>query len=126
MPRIVALFLLVTSLVVGGLPALAVDLPKLSNVLMEDVTPVNCPGDLLIRAGFEEKDGRYGLMYFGPVTVVEGALVEAYPHVWIRFDGEKGPSAVWLAPSKGTLVSLSIEQLKNLYPNMCDLVGVKA
>ena len=106
-----------------ALPVFAVDyFPKLSDALNEDVYPVNCPGDILIRAGFEEKDGRYGLMYFGPVEVVDGKLIEAYPHVWIRYEGET-PSAVHLVPSKGTLVPLSIEKLKDLYPTLCDLSG---
>ena len=99
--------------------------PKLSDALAEDVYPVNCPGDILIRAGFEEKDGRYGLMYFGLVTVVDGRLVEAYPHVWIRYEGET-PSVVHLVPSKGALVPLSIEKLKDLYPTLCDLAGAQA
>ena len=111
------LLLLPVSLATTGL-----NFPKLSDALAEDVYPVNCPGDLLIRAGFEEKDGRYGLMYFGPVTVVDGKLIEAYPHVWIRYVGE-APSTVHLVPSKDALVSLNIEKLKDLYPTLCDLAG---
>lgn len=98
-------------------------LPSLSEA--EAIQPIECPGNEIVRAGFELKDGRYGLVYLGPVVLEGDKPYPGYPHVWIRFEGST-PVSVLLALAKGKIDVISIEKLQELYPTICDLAGMKA
>jgi hypothetical protein len=98
-------------------------LPALADA--EAAQPIVCPGDILIKAGFEQKGERYGLMYFGPYEVVDGKPVATYPHVWIRFEGDEAVAVLlFVAKDKSTVISM--DELKTRYPSICDLAPVKA
>ena len=88
------------------------------------IQPIACSAGLLFRAGFDEKDDRYQLMFFGPV--IPGAvLTPGYPHVWIRYAGQDMVAILLvLAPNK--MASITKEELVARYPTVCDLLGTVA
>lgn len=94
-------------------------LPSLSEA--DGTVLVQCPGDVLMKAGFDEKDEHYGLMYFGPFTLVDDKPVVAYPHVWIRFEGEKVVN-ILLVLTKDKMDTIDMPDLIKMFPTMCDLI----
>ena len=95
-------------------------LPSLKDA--EAVQMIPCPQGPLFRAGFDEKDGRYALMFFGPVND-QDLPVPGYPHVWIRFVGDQ-PTAVLLVITEKKMAIIGMDELKARFPSVCDLLGV--
>lgn len=93
-------------------------LPALSEAA--GIQSLPCSDRPFVRAGFEEADGRYGLVYVGPVTLVKGMPVPSYPHVWIRFEGAE-PVSVLLVSSEKTREVIDLSTLERRYPAICDL-----
>ena len=97
-------------------------LPALAEA--EALQPIACPAGLLVRAGFDEKDDRYQLMFFGPV-IPGDVPTPGYPHVWIRYAGQDMVAILLvLAPNK--MASITKEELMARYPTVCDLLGTVA
>lgn len=118
--KLAALFLVV-GLLVAPLGVLAAPtLPALKDAV--DSQPVMCPTGVILKAGFDEKDGRYTLMYFGDATPNKaGDLVPAGTHVWIRFLGNEPVEVLLVEGGKATTISPA--ELAAKYPSPCDLLG---
>mgnify|MGYP001560167912 FL=1 len=94
-------------------------LPTLAEA--EAIQPLACPAGILFRAGFDEKDDMYQLMFFGPITPGDPP-VPGYPHVWIRYIGRDMVAILLvLAPDKMAIITK--DELMVRYPTVCDLLG---